>query len=812
MPRTSYQASKPGISKAKTALSKKSWTQKQLAALVGCSRHVVSHFFGGKGIDPQYFGTICELLELNLQEIVDTANSTDSHDVLIETNDADILVKEVRKKIKPYIQERCGTMRVLDMTQPIKLGDIYTNVNILENMTGTRRLEIADLVNNFESYEFDRFGLSGVAQRMPGRKAVQQYSKLIVFGKPGVGKTTFLKYLAIQCIEEQFTSDCIPIFISLKDFAEAPKQHDILDYIAQQLSNYGIVDAKVKVEQLLKQNKILVLLDGLDEVREEDSKKVLKQIQDFSYQFHNNKVVITCRIAAKEYTFQGFTEVEVADFDEDQIATFAQNWFKLSDPVKDKRFIKTLNENKPIQELATNPLLLTLLCLVFDKAGNFPVNRSELYTEGIDVLLRKWDVKRNIERDEVYNNLSLQLKKNLLSQIALTTFEQNNYFFKQKTVERYIADFVSNLSAASTEMKKLELDSEAILKSIEVQHGLLVERAKGIFSFSHLTFHEYFAANKIATIYDSEELEKALQNLASHITEKSWREVFLLTCEMLTSPDYLLRCMKQQIDALIATDKDLVRFHSWVDQKSRSVKAPYKLATIRVFYCNVVHDMTYELAYNLASNDEGDFQIAVSLIHTLAYDPNIDLNFDINRAIAFLQILNLNNDSEGVQVYISNFKCDDDLNNYNTLVHALDFDVALDLVLVRILDISSNYVGELNITSNKVSNLDDTLEYTLLQLKKQLPDLERSEEYKQWWQKNGQAWTQQLKSAMIQHRNIGFSWQFSDSQKDILKQYYDANKLLVDCLNSDCEVSHELRQEIENTLLLPIHTTKSSYD
>lgn len=809
MPRTSYQASKPGISKAKTALSKKSWTQKQLAALVGCSRHVVSHFFAGKGIDPQYFGAICELLELNLQEIVDTANSTDSHDVLIETNDdADTLVKEVREKIKPYIQERCGTMRVLDMTQPIKLGDIYTNVNILENITASRRLEIADLLNNFESEEFDRFGLSGVAQRMPGLQAVQQYSKLIVFGKPGVGKTTFLKYLAIQCIEEQFTSECIPIFISLKDFAEAPKQPDILDYIAQQLFKYEIIDAKVKAEQLLKQNKILVLLDGLDEVREEDSKKVLKQIQDFSYQFHNNKIVITCRIAAKEYTFQGFTEVEVADFDEDQIATFAQNWFRLSDPVKNKRFIKTLNEKKPIQELATNPLLLTLLCLVFDKAGNFPVNRSELYTEGMDVLLRKWDVKRNIERDDIYNNLSLQLKKNLLSKIALITFEQNNYFFKQKTVERYIADFISHLREANIEIKELELDSEAIFKSIEVQHGLLVERAKGIFSFSHLTFHEYFAATKIATISDVKESKKALQNLASHITEKSWREVFLLTCEMLTSSDYLLRCMKQQVDALIANDKDLLCFHSWVDEKCRFVKAPYKPATIRAFYCNVVHDIGYELAYNLASNDEGDFQIAVALIHTLAYDLNINLDSDINRAIAFLQILNLNNDSERVQVYVSNFKCDDDLNNYNTLVHALDFDVALDLVLVRILDISSHYVGELNITSNGVSNLDDTLEYTLLQLKKQLPDLERdSEEYKQWWQKNGQAWTQQLKSAMIQHRNIGFSWQFSDSQKNILKQYYDANKLLVDCLNSDCEVSHELRQEIENTLLLPFNTS-----
>jgi predicted NACHT family NTPase len=57
---------------------------------------------------------------------------------------------------------------------------------------------------------------------------------------------------------------------------------------------------------------------------------------------------------------------------------------------------------------------------------------------------------------------------------------------------------------------------------------------------------------------------------------------------------------------------------------------------------------------------------------------------------------------------------------------------------------------------------------------------------------------------MIDHRNIGHDWQFSDQQKQLLQQYYDANKLLVDCLNSDCDVSREVRQEIEETLLLPI--------
>ncbi|MEG5036284.1 NACHT C-terminal helical domain 2-containing protein, partial [Microcoleus sp. AT3-D2] len=54
-------------------------------------------------------------------------------------------------------------------------------------------------------------------------------------------------------------------------------------------------------------------------------------------------------------------------------------------------------------------------------------------------------------------------------------------------------------------------------------------------------------------------------------------------------------------------------------------------------------------------------------------------------------------------------------------------------------------------------------------------------------------------------RNIGRNWIFSEQQKSLLRKYYDANKLLVDCLiNSGCNVSPAVRQEIEETLLFPI--------
>ena len=57
---------------------------------------------------------------------------------------------------------------------------------------------------------------------------------------------------------------------------------------------------------------------------------------------------------------------------------------------------------------------------------------------------------------------------------------------------------------------------------------------------------------------------------------------------------------------------------------------------------------------------------------------------------------------------------------------------------------------------------------------------------------------------MISQRHIGYDWQFSEQQREVLRQYYDANKLLVDCLNSDCNVTPDVRQQIEDTLLLPM--------
>ncbi|MFB2917765.1 NACHT domain-containing protein [Aerosakkonema funiforme] len=779
MARQSLSASEQGIKEAKKAFSRMGWTQQQLAEQVNCkSRQPIWKFFKGKPIERHIFTEICFQLDLNWEEIA--APEPNDRNRNYSTN-IDTLVQEIRDKVRPSIQQKCGTMRVLDMTQPISLTDIYTNVNILEQIAGRRRLTIAQLLQVFdpESENFDRFGLSRITkERVPGLKAVESYPKLMVLGKPGSGKTTFLKYLAIQCCFSDFFKNLVPIFITLREFAEAKNQLNYPEFIADILSHCGVT--ATQIFELLKQGKTLILLDGLDEVRDEDAQRVIKQTQEFSDLYYNNHFVITCRIAAREYTFEKFTEVEVADFNQQQIKAFATKWFQVkenlsstsatfekeSEKITAERFMEQLQSHRSIRELATNPLLLTLLCLEFEDASDFPSDRAELYKRGIATLLRKWDAKRGIVRDRVYQKLSVQRKKDLLSQIALNTFERKDYFFKQQIAEAYIADFIRNLPDTQGDAETLYLDSEAVLKSLEAQHGILVERARGIYSFSHLTFHEYFTARKIATSSDPQALEKSLQNLVCHITDKYWREVFLLAAGMLQPADYLLQLMKKQVDRLVAADEKLQEFLIWVREKSLSVPVPYKPAAVRAFYFNLAYDrhpQTNPIDYR-----------DPELIRAL--DPRL-----------FILVI---------------------LGNIRALDVGLDDLLALTCERSLNLDLAHYpypFKGAFFLACDRALCLEPKLGEALQELKNILPNPDADLWiFKQWWEVNSQAWIEQLKAVIVKHRNICHDWHFSKQQKKLLQDYYNANKLLVECLNSDCYVSREVRQEIEDTLLLPI--------
>jgi len=769
MAKPSLSASSTGIHLAKQSMVKAGWTQKNLSALVSCSRQPITNFFKGEPIAQPIFVKICDRLGLHWQDIADfsalastpsvtdTTASTESSD-----EDLDLLVQNLRHHLAAAIEERCGTMRILDMSYPIGIEDIYTDVNILEQLSGRRRKRLDELLESYDLEAGDRLGLGQVTEaRISGLEAVQKYHRLIIVGKPGAGKTTFLKHLAIQCNQGAFEANRLPIFVTLKDFAETPDQPGLLQYIFERdFSSHTASEETLML--LFQQGRALMLLDGLDEVRADDHDRILREIRTFSEQFCDNHFVITCRIAAWEYTFEKFTEVEVADFDSAQIAAFATKWFHQK-PVKPDSFLRALKQNPKIHQLAVSPLLLTLLCLAFEESGEFPASRSELYKEGIDALLKKWDAKRGIQRDQVYKKLSLQHKQDLLSFVALLTFQQQLYFFKQSVLEEYIADYISDLPDAQADPDALQLDSEAVLHSIEAQHGLLVERAKGIYSFSHLTFQEYFAAREI--VFNATHLDQSLHALLEHLHDRRWQEIFLLTTEMLRDASRLIVPMKQAIDHLLIGEPKLQQFLGYVRDRATSPAFAFcKPLAARAFCFDIDFDIDKRRAIALLADPTAKILVCASFFTRI-------LNIHLEEAIAIAQ----------------DYEASAPANQKITATRSAD---------------EAMWIGiQVALQSNKIKpKLRKRLETFTQQADEILQDDEALEQMADN--------AREIAKDNLHH--IGNeAWELSDRQftereKILLRQYYKATELLLRCLKSEgCRMDRQTRQHIEETLLMP---------
>lgn len=584
MAKRSLYASPSGIKQAKTAFSRKGWTQENLAFEVNLkTRQPIWRFFTGRPIERYIFVEICSILELNWREIAenppDEISEYDEHGL----PDIDCLVQQVRSQRHDKIEDQCGTLKLLDINRPVNLDKIYIEVNLLEEIPSQQWLELAEL-QNLTPQKFQTVGLDELFQQwIVGIQLVENYTKIRILGNPGTGKTTFLQHLALQCNRGLFMANRVPIFITLKSFVEESKETgevSFLNYIRSEFLTSNIINPST-IDNLLCEGRVLLLLDGLDEVLTIDTNAVYQEINRFTEKYHKNLFIITCRTAGNIHNLNGFIDVEIAPFTSEQIAEFSQKWFStlIKNPTEDThqqavQFIQLLDlpENLRFRQLAATPLFLHLACWIFVHQGQFPGSESEFYKQCLDLLLGKWDEIRGVQRDSISPELALPQKLKLLSEIAIKTFERGEYFFEKRTIEEYISDYLYQLSDAPIDSEELQLASEDILKAIALQHGLLTERSRGIFSFSHLAFHEYFTARNIIMNSYLKSLEEALEELINHVVEPRWREIFLLTAVMLRKADLLVLLMKKKVNDLVMGDHHLQEFLIFSHQSSS--KAP----------------------------------------------------------------------------------------------------------------------------------------------------------------------------------------------------------------------------------------------
>lgn len=798
MPRTarSLKLSPNGKQQVERALTDKAWGIEELVKKTDIGEATAKNFRSGKPVDRKNFVGLCKALGLAWETVADLPEGIPevgaSEDKPFqspqssEEEEFEQFVAEVRSHCCDTILARHREMQLFNLKK-IPVNQLFVDVYVLEELASQRFATMQDFpeVLNEQKGELwqklERVWLGGRKQRSDGMEIAAKCRRLMILGKPGAGKTTFMKHLAVACCEGQFHPGLIPVLIELQ--AVDTRQFDLLRLIQRAFDC-----DEATTGRLLKAGKGLILLDGLDEVPQQWRERVQQQISGFSDQvdcYYNNHVIVTCRTQTAEYRIKDFEYVEVADFNREQKQAFIRNWFSAAEKDPDgwlarnlkanqsrnrdgsQTLLKQIESNPRLEELAGTPVLLSLICWVYTDRGELPQARSALYTQGLRLLLQQWDENRNIKSEhrfgqQRYCSLSLEDKEALLAEVAQRKFQQPDNFvlFSEAELSSNIATLPGCASAEAT----------GVLRAIEAHHGLLIERAQTLWSFSHLTFQEYFVAQWFVQ-------RQNWQGLAKQVWNPRWREVFVLAIEMAQPSDDLLWAIKQEIDQSIATEQFLQDLLIRLNHKSTCISVSNDNALVRAFYC----------------------ALSVNDIESLSPKYNLD---EVNSSL-HINFYNLKDTSEDYLIDYTSWSLlyhaycivIDSYSGIYTYQHIIDLFIK-DYAILMNCPISPDY-------KNALERIKD-LSPAFLQ-SKQLTAKNLSA-FTGWISESGRAWAENLREVIIRHRNIRHS--LNQHQYDLFNRYYEANKFLYELIQEPGVASFDVHQENEDNLFLPIAVLK----
>ena len=455
-------------------------------------------------------------------------------------------------------------LKLLDLYVPLK-----ARLELPEGETWKRDISLAG--RDIATEEQEMFNLG---EPVPLLKVLQKHSGVIVLGDPGAGKTTFVKYLALRLARGEGKkiglNDYLPIILPLAAFANAITSRDIRldDFIAEYFEGIG-ADLPVgpMLKEALKAGRALILLDGLDEVRDISLRNtVVERVVDF-FAFHRregNKFVLTSRVVGYRSvrpSAEDLVECTIVDFEEDEIEEFVKYWTTAlekqaqgntavarADAETDRReLLDAIQQNPGVRQLASTPLLLTILALMKRQGVSLPERRVQLYDQYVNTLLSTWNRARSLSGRAPGRDIDELQTVRILAPLALWMHEVSPGvgLVGREDMRRKLEELFLERGDVSPHQA-----ARQFLIDVREHAALLLERGPGEYGFIHLTFEEYLAAVALALLGQGNPAP-IIEVLSAHVGEQAWREVTLLTIGYLGIRQQLPKVAGEVVEALV---------------------------------------------------------------------------------------------------------------------------------------------------------------------------------------------------------------------------------------------------------------------
>jgi hypothetical protein len=385
--------------------------------------------------------------------------------------------------------------------------------------------------------------LSAASQAQAREVTLEQFTdevdRTVLLGDPGSGKTTASHVLMYR---HASTPDAlVPFLVTLREFTSGHlPQRSVAGYLQDRLESFYQCPAPPgTVERLLLSGAALIIFDGIDELTDPCRRgEVAMIIERFCTEYPLARVLVTSRSVGYEQARlddRQFTLYRIGGFDDDQVAGYVRKWFAQEDGLSTteagQQATAFLAESASVPDLLVNPLILALMCVLYRGEGSIPRNRPEVYEQCSNLLLRKWDGRRHIDvqlraasqAEPATRHLAYWLLTRGQDQQAVTEREllrETTAFLRDRNF-----DNPEQAGQAAQEFIAFCRDRAWVFSNAGTTAA-----GQRLYTFTHRTFQEYFAAAHLAASSDTpEELAHAL---APRIARQEWEVIAELAIQI----------------------------------------------------------------------------------------------------------------------------------------------------------------------------------------------------------------------------------------------------------------------------------------
>ncbi|MBD2207496.1 HEAT repeat domain-containing protein [Calothrix sp. FACHB-1219] len=207
-------------------------------------------------------------------------------------------------------------------------------------------------------------------ERLPVQEGLRKYAEnhVLLVGKPGSGKSTALAQMLFEEAEKaksRSDSGCIPVLVELRQY-----QTSVLDLIQSFLQRHGLYDVEIKT--LLRNRQLLLLVDGVNELPNEEARRELK-----TFRINNPKtpMIFTTRDLGVGSDLGIEQKLEMQPLTEEQMQQFIRAYL----PETGEEMLRRLGER--LRSFGKTPLLLWMFCDLFQQTNNIPPNLGLVFRQ-----------------------------------------------------------------------------------------------------------------------------------------------------------------------------------------------------------------------------------------------------------------------------------------------------------------------------------------------------------------------------------------------------------------------------------------------